>query len=177
MLGLVLALALVGLGLSLLAGPTAGRSGTGGTSQAATQPGAGSSAGGSVGGSGGATLTALPPVAELTPSALPPEQAPAQALQVASRWATAWATHPAGTTTESWLAGLRPYTTDEYLTVLTGVDPGNVPATRVTGPAKAVRYSPHSVQVDVPTDALTLRILVIDGDSGWRVAGHDRAGQ
>jgi hypothetical protein len=31
------------------------------------------------------------------------------------------------------------------------------------------------VQVEVPTDALTLRILVVDTEAGWRVAGYDRA--
>jgi len=66
------------------------------------------------------------------------------------------ARHPAGTTTQTWVNGLRPYTTDEYLGVLSTVDPVNVPATKVTGPARAVLVSPASVRVEVPTDAVTL---------------------
>lgn len=131
--------------------------------------------------------TALPPVAELTPAALPLSKAPPAALTVATKWTQAWARHPAGTTPQSWVGGLMPYTTPEYLGVLTTVDPSNVPATKVTGPARAVAVSPSSVRVDVPTDALTLVVLVVNtgADTGvdtgpgaaqqWRVAGYDRA--
>jgi len=116
----------------------------------------------------------LPPVPELEPTTLPVSAAPAAALQVASRWARAWVRPPDGTTAATWLDGLRSTTTDEYLGVLAGVDPGNIPATRVTGAAKAVSVSPRSLRVQVPTDTLTLVITVVDTDSGWRVSGYDR---
>ncbi|HTF49100.1 MAG TPA: hypothetical protein VK735_16770 [Pseudonocardia sp.] len=120
--------------------------------------------------------TRLPPVPELTPRTLPPSQAPRAALAAAIRWTEAWARHPAGTTTQSWVTALRPYTTDEYLGVLSTVDPSNVPATRVTGPARAVLVSPHSVRVEVPTDAVTLVVLVVNtAGTEWKVAGYDRA--
>lgn len=131
-----------------------------------------------------AAPTRLPPVAELTPAALPLAKAPPAALTVATKWTEAWARHPAGTTPQSWVGGLMPYTTPEYLGVLTTVDPANVPATRVTGPARAVQVAPSSVRVDVPTDALTLVVLVVNtgadagagvGSGEWRVAGYDRA--
>lgn len=126
-----------------------------------------------------AAPTRLPPVAELTPAALPLAKAPPAALTVATKWTQAWAKHPPGTTTQSWVGGLMPYTTPEYLGVLTTVDPSNVPATRVTGLARAVQVSPSSVRVDVPTDALTLVVLVVNtgpaGGDEWRVAGYDRA--
>lgn len=117
----------------------------------------------------------LPPVPELTPATLPPSRAPTAALTVATRWTQAWAEHPPGTTNESWVNGLRPFTTEEYLGLLATVDPANVPATKVTGPAKAVLVSPRSVRVEVPTDALTVLILVINTGDQWRVAGYDRA--
>src|SRR5207302_11319516 len=104
--------------------------------------------------------TRLPPVAELTPSALPLSKAPAAALTVATKWTEAWAKHPPGTTTQSWVNGLKPFTTEEYLSVLTTVDPANVPATKVTGPARAVAVAPSSVRGDVPTDAVTPVLLV-----------------
>lgn len=117
----------------------------------------------------------LPPVPELTPRALPPAQAPPAALNVAARWTKAWAHHPPGTTTASWVAGLRPYTTEEYLGVLSTVDPANVPATTVTGPARATVVAPSSVRVQVPTDAVNLVVLVVNTGGEWRVAGYDRA--
>jgi len=116
----------------------------------------------------------LPPVPELEPTTLPVSAAPAAALQVASRWARAWVRPPDGTTAARWLDGLRATTTDEYLGVLAGVDPGNIPATKVTGAAKAVSVSPRSLRVQVPTDTLTLVITVVDTDTGWRVSGYDR---
>jgi hypothetical protein len=129
-----------------------------------TRSGAGSSA----------VPTVLPPVPELTPSPLPLSRAPAQALDVAARWAAAWVRPPDGTTAQEWVDGLRTTTTDEYLGVLSGVDPANIPATRVTGAPRPVRVAASSVQVQVQTDALTLLVLVVETDEGWRVAGYDR---
>jgi hypothetical protein len=118
--------------------------------------------------------TALPSVPELTPSPLPLSRAPAEAIAVAARWSAAWVRPPDGTTAEEWLDGLRNSTTDEYLGVLSGVDPANIPATRVTGKPRPVRVAASSVQAEVPTNALTLLVLVVDTDEGWRVAGYDR---
>ncbi|MGQ0573745.1 MAG: hypothetical protein ACT4RN_06005 [Pseudonocardia sp.] len=119
--------------------------------------------------------TALPPVAELTPSSLPLSRAPEAAMQVARRWSAAWLRPRAGVGTEEWLDGMRPYTSEEYLGVLAAVDPANIPATRLTGEPRPVRVAPRSVQVEVPTDALTLLVLVVDTEDGWRVAGYERA--
>ncbi len=121
------------------------------------------------------TPTVLPPVPVLTPSSLPLSAAPSSALSVAARWAAAWVDHPPGVTPQRWVDGLRPYTTDEYLGVLSGVDPANIPASRVTGEPRAVRVAARSVQVEVPTNALTLVVLVVATEVGWRVAGYDRA--
>ncbi|MGE3286066.1 MAG: hypothetical protein AB7J32_08175 [Pseudonocardia sp.] len=121
-----------------------------------------------------ATPTALPPVPALTPTTLPASRAPQEALQVASRWSLAWVRPAPGVTAEQWLDGLRPYTSEEYLGVLAAVDPANIPAHRVTGEPRPVRVSPRSLQVDVPMDALTLRVLVVDTEQGWRVAGYER---
>ena len=100
--------------------------------------------------------------------------APSPALAVAARWAAAWTNHPQGGTAQEWVDGLRPYTTEEYLAVLAGVDPANIPADRVTGEPRALRVAARSVQVEVPTDTLTLVVLVVATEDGWRVAGYDR---
>jgi hypothetical protein len=120
------------------------------------------------------TPTILPPVPELTPSQLPLSAAPNAAVEVAARWAAAWVRPREGTTAQEWLEGLRNTTTDEYLGVLSGVDPGNIPATRVTGEPRPVRVAGRSVQVEVPTDRLKLLVLVVRTEDGWRVAGYDR---
>jgi hypothetical protein len=120
------------------------------------------------------TPTVLPPVPALTPSSLPLSAAPDPALSVAARWAAAWVNHPQGVSAQKWVDGLRPFTTDEYLGVLVGVDPANIPATRVTGEPRATKVASRSVQVTVPTNALTLDVLVVLTDEGWRVAGYDR---
>jgi hypothetical protein len=121
------------------------------------------------------TPTVLPPVPELTPSQLPLSAAPDEAVEVAARWAAAWVRPRAGTTAQEWLDGLRNTTTEEYLGVLSAVDPANIPATRVTGEPRPVRVAASSVQVRVPTDALTLLVLVVETEDGWRVADYDRA--
>jgi hypothetical protein len=108
-------------------------------------------------------------------SPLPLSQAPAEALTAAERWARAWVRPAEGTSARQWLDGLRPLTTEEYLGVLSGVDPENIPATEVVGEAEAVRVADRNVQVELETDALTLRVLVVDTEAGWRVAGYDRA--
>ena len=120
------------------------------------------------------TPTMLPPVPELTPSRLPLSAAPEAAVEVAARWAGAWVRPREGTTAQEWLDGLRSTTTDEYLGVLSAVDPENIPATRVTGEPRPVRVAPRSVQVEVPTDRIKLLVLVVRTEDGWRVAGYDR---
>jgi hypothetical protein len=120
------------------------------------------------------TPTMLPPVPELTPTPLPLSAAPDAAVDVAARWAAAWVRPRTGTTAQKWLDGLRATTTDEYLGVLSGVDPANIPATRVTGEPRPVRVAARSVQVEVPTDSLNLLVLVVRTEDGWRVAGYDR---
>ena len=121
------------------------------------------------------TATIQPPIAVPTPSSLPVTAAPSPALSVAARWSAAWVDHPQGITPQQWVDGLRPFTTDEYLGVLSGVDPANVPATKVVGEPRAVRVAARSVQVEVPTNTLTLRVLVVATEDGWRVAGYEKA--
>lgn len=107
-----------------------------------------------------------------TPTSAPP--AP-QALQVAKAWASAWVDHPDGITNQNWVKGLAPYTTDEYLPVMSSVDPRNIPASRVTGEPKAKVSYTSSAQVLVPTDGGELELSVIRTPAGWRVAGYNQA--
>jgi hypothetical protein len=122
------------------------------------------------------TPSVLPPVPTNAPTTAPVSSAPTEALDVARRWTQAWVRPPAGTTAQQWLDGLRPYTTEAYLGVLTAVDPANNPATRVTGIVRAVEVTAESVQVEVPTDAVELLVLVVLTEDGtWLVSGHEQA--
>jgi hypothetical protein len=111
-----------------------------------------------------------------TPLATPTPAAPnGDAIRVAKEWAAAWVNHPAGITSEQWLAQLKPFTTEEYLPVMSTVDPANIPATKVTGePVPGTSY-PKSLQVTIPTDGPKLAITVVSTNAGWRVADYDQA--
>lgn len=97
------------------------------------------------------------------------------ALRVAGQWATAWVDHPPGMTVEQWLDGLRPYTTEEYLPVMSTVDLAKIPATKVTGDAAATNSFTSSVEAEVPTDGPTLSLTVVRTNAGWRVAHYAEA--
>jgi hypothetical protein len=107
-----------------------------------------------------------------TPTPAPPAQ---QALDVAGLWAKAWVNHPQGVTNEQWLNGMRPYTTEEQLAVMSTVDPANVPATAVTGNPVAKTSYTTSVEATVPTNGGTLSITVIFTPQGWRVSYYQQA--
>jgi len=105
-----------------------------------------------------------------TPAAANPE-----ALRIAKEWSAAWVNHPPGVTVEQWLAGMKPFTTEEYLPVMSSVDPANVPATAVTGEPVATSSYTSSVEVTVPTDGPKLSITVVSTNAGWRVAQYEQA--
>jgi hypothetical protein len=105
------------------------------------------------------------------PTSAPPAD---EALKVAEAWGKAWVNHPEGTTSEKWLGGLRKYTTEEYMVELATVDPGNIPATKVTGRPVPKESFTSSVTANLPTDGGTLAITVIDTPQGWRVAYYEQ---
>lgn len=152
------------------------------------QPGAGSQDGGTSTGhpsgsptgdssSGGTTASTTQETRLTAPlSTATPAPPASQALAVAVSFTKAWANHPAGITSQQWLAGLKPYTTDEYLPQLASVDPANIPATKVTGAAVSIESTTSSVVADVPTDGGTLKVTVImTPQQGWRVSKYDKA--
>lgn len=129
--------------------------------------------GGSV--AGGSRDTPAPPTVSVpteAPASVPPSDA---GLTVVREWGERWTNHPAGLTAKQWLDRLRPYTTDEFITVMSTVDPVNVPATKVTGPPVPRESTKTSMRVVLPTDGGKLRIHVVRTSEGWRVAGYDKA--
>ncbi|HEU5471152.1 MAG TPA: hypothetical protein VFV67_10905 [Actinophytocola sp.] len=151
----------------------------------ADQPAAGTAGAGSTAAAPATTGPAAPPTTTVPQTSLPtristPTQAPTpappapKALEVATQWATAWVNHE-GVSTEQWLEGLRAYTTEEQLAVMSSVDPRNIAATAVTGKAVATDSYTSSVDVNVPTNGGTVSILVIATPQGWRVAHYEQA--
>ena len=64
------------------------------------------------------------------------EPAP-EALRVAEQWVAAWLTPPEDGSVDTWLEGMSPYTTEEFLPQLRTVDPDNIAATKVVGAPEA----------------------------------------
>lgn len=139
--------------------------GTTTTSVTATQPGVAAS-----------VPTSNLPTRLSQPLVTPTTAAPnGDAVRVAKEWAAAWVNHPQGMTSAQWLEQLKPFTTEEYLPVMSSVDPANVPATKVTGePTVGTSYT-SSVQLTIPTDGPKLSITVVSTNAGWRVADYDQA--
>jgi hypothetical protein len=111
-------------------------------------------------------------------SAARPEapRAPAAALSVADAWLRAFLTTPEGITTAQWIEQLRPYSTDDTLAELQTVDPANVPDGQVTGFPRTVSARIGTVEVDVPSSTVVVRLRLMTTATGWRVAGYEQAG-
>ncbi|UJW33164.1 hypothetical protein L3Q67_05055 [Saccharothrix sp. AJ9571] len=108
-----------------------------------------------------------------SPTTAPPN---GDAMRVAEQFAAAWVNHPQGITNEQWLAGLKPFSTDEFLPTMSTVDPANIPATRITGQPVPLTSLTSSLEAEVPTDGPKLSITVVSTNVGWRVSALDQAG-
>jgi hypothetical protein len=164
----------VGSGGSRGAAAQTGDTSADATSQAGSSDAGTSDGGAPAPGSTGSASADLPtrlPSPPQKPTSAPPAD---DALKVADSWGKAWVHHPAGTTTDKWLDGLKPYTTEEYLVEMSTVDPANIPATKVTGPPVPKQSYTSSVTANLPTDGGTLAITVIDTPQGWRVAFYEQ---
>lgn len=106
----------------------------------------------------------------------PSAPAPTAALDAARSWVQAFLTVPKGITVARWIEQLRPYTTEELLPELSSIDPANVPAAQITEAPRTVSVSAGSAEVDVPTTAVVVRLLLVSTPAGWRVASYERAG-
>ena len=116
----------------------------------------------------------LPTRITSVPSAPTSAEPDPAALDVADSWGKAWVNHPDGVTAQEWLDDLRPFTTEEQLTEMATVEPGNIGATEVTGEPEVVDSFTSSVRVELPTDDGNLLITVIDTPDGWRVAFYEQ---
>jgi hypothetical protein len=160
--------------------PQGAATNTGSTSSAARGTPGSQGSGGAAGPTEGQQTTSAPPsdlpTRQTAPAQTPTSAPPApKALEIATLWAKAWVTHPQGITSEQWLNSLRPYSEEELITVMSTVDPANIPATEVTGPATAIVSYTTSVEASLPTNGGTLSITVISTPQGWKVAHYEKA--
>lgn len=117
--------------------------------------------------------TALVPV---NPATVPPSAADqAAATSTALQWVQRWLRPAEGVQPAQWIAGLGPLSTPEAVTQLRTVDPQNVDSTRITGPAAIHSSMSDDITVDVPTDAVTVRVVVVRADGRWLVNGWNPA--
>ncbi len=119
----------------------------------------------------------VPPSSAPAPNAPPPSQGavPGKTLAIADAFARGWVTHPPGITSVQWAEQIRPWTTEAYWPRLLTVDPASVPSSAVTGPPKPVSRTRTSIEIDVPTDAVVLRLTLVLTPVGWRVASYGPA--
>jgi hypothetical protein len=105
-----------------------------------------------------------------TPDPLTGDEA---ALTSAMAFATAWLDRTRSP--EQWLAGLRPYATEDLIDRLTGVDPLSVPSNVVLGTPTIRGRSAAYAEVLIPIgtgDTLVLSVVNLDGR--WVVATLDQ---
>jgi hypothetical protein len=100
----------------------------------------------------------------VTPSAYPDE---GTVLATATAFATAWLRH--GVTAANWHLGVAKLATGSLTKTLDGVDPGGVPATRVTGHPTVVMRGELYAQVSIAVDTGTLLLGLVKQGNRWLV--------
>lgn len=97
-----------------------------------------------------------------------PAPVDAAARRAAQQFVTAWARPRLSA--EAWLTGVRSRATPGYAALLETVDPANIPAHTVLGPARVVLSTQHRADFDVPTDAGPIRVTCVLQGSQWLIA-------
>ncbi|WP_157606058.1 hypothetical protein [Phycicoccus sp. Soil802] len=87
-------------------------------------------------------------------------------MNVATALVTAWA--KAGEGESQWLAGMKPWATAELVSSMTGTDPTQVPATKVTGDAALRAIMTETATVSVPTDGGRVAVELVKQSGTWK---------
>lgn len=91
---------------------------------------------------------------------------------VAAAFAASWVTQ-VGESPAAWHQRLRPQITTKLADELSGVDPGAVPAERVTGRPTVIPLGATVAEVVIPVDSGKLRLRVVAVAGQWLVDGVD----
>ena len=95
----------------------------------------------------------------------------AAAVTVAARFGAAWVRRTLPTA--RWWAGIAPLCEPGFAARLHTVDPANIPASRITGPARSFTRRSGLLAFTMPTDAGVLTVTVAALAGRWRVTGND----
>lgn len=87
-------------------------------------------------------------------------------VAVATAFVTAWSTTTHGET--PWLTGMKRWGTPSLISALTGTDPAQVPATRVTGDAALKSIKGATATVSVPTDGGRIAVDLVNQSGTWK---------
>ncbi len=113
----------------------------------------------------GLTSFAPPPPPSTSPRAATP-------TTVATDFAHTWLRHD-GVTEAAWYQAITSYCTPDLAAQFDGVDPSDVPATRVVGTPTSTYFASTYVQISIPMDGGTL-VLGLTGPNGvWLVQSVD----
>jgi hypothetical protein len=85
---------------------------------------------------------------------------------VATAFVTAWATTGGGE--DAWLASMRPWATADLVSSMSGTDPAQVPATKVTGDAALRATKADTATVSVPTDGGRIAVELVQQSGVWK---------
>lgn len=113
-----------------------------------------------------------PPSGSVTtpaPTTTAPSATPASKgspVEVATGLVTAWAKPAEGES--QWLAGMKPWATADLVSSMTGTDPAQVPATRVTGDAALRAINSSTATVSVPTDGGRVAVELVQQSGAWK---------
>lgn len=118
-----------------------------------------------------ATTTPSDPTTAESVTASPGSTTPAKVtagspVAVATAFVTAWSTTTHGEA--SWLASMKRWGTPSLLSSLTGTDPAQVPATRVTGDAALKSIKGTAATVSVPTDGGRIAVDLVNQSGTWK---------
>jgi hypothetical protein len=105
-------------------------------------------------------------------SAEPSVAAPA-AVTVALAFAQAFVTRPPASAPDQWLAGVSRHTDQALTEQLRGMNPAELPASRLTGAAASVQGGVTSAEVRIPTDAGPLLAVCVLVAGRWVVADYE----
>jgi hypothetical protein len=114
-----------------------------------------------------ATVPPSAPDGDDGPGPLASASASPRSRATAEAFATAWARPdlPAAT----WLAGVRPFAAPGYARLLATVDPANIAARTVVGPASVISSTTVANVFGIPTDAGILKITCVLHADTWLV--------
>ncbi|NUT50751.1 MAG: hypothetical protein HOV94_26095 [Saccharothrix sp.] len=124
------------------------------------------------------TVTSTPlPTKAASPTAAP-TSAPVNpnAQLVADGWVDAFSSfEPGKTTKDKWLAGLKPFTSEELFPRLASIEPANVPVV-IDKAVKPIKSFTDSAEFEAKLEDGKLVVTVVKLPEGWRVHEFDKVG-